>query len=368
MTYRSCIFSNFTPRPAPMPIVPSLFKHYYLNKNVSATGNGDRSTPFKSFADYKTLAMSMNLNQQVILEIDDADYYDDIIIENISALSENLFVYAPFATAQDIRFNYTGQPTNVFLEKSQVVIGHIYGNVIMSKESTLICIGEVGTGANGSGGSAANTASTAITFDNRSSLEDMYLELNVFSGTLDFSGIGNDTGTLHLFINNWDPTSLINALATLPDASANAPGKLHIFGQVEGEVFPKQYPMFNYQGGFPTHFDTLSTSLTAGDYTLTLECSDVFNLKTISSIALSREVGVGGASVLVTLPATNMQVNNNRISVTITITAANITELTATQFAGQELQLAVNFRLHYYDGQTNVDVMNSNIHFFPVVT
>ena len=366
MTFRNCQFSNhFTPSPTPMPTLPASFHHYYLNKNVTTAGSGTQEDPFRTFSEYRTFAQGANLSQQVVIEIDDADLQEDFIIESISALSENLFIYAPFASVNNIRFNYTGSPSTIFLEKSQVVVGHIYGNIVMSKESFLTCTGECGTGQNGS--MSGGTVSTAITFDNRESLDEMYLNLNVFRGTIDFSGIGDNLGTLHMNINDWDEAALRTALGTLPDASAGATGGLRLTGSVEGQLFPREYPIFKYVEGFPTNIPVMA-NLATGVYTLVFECTDIFNLKGINFVTLSRSVGVDDMLTSSNAMATSHSFSNNRVSVNITITPEIVRDLSGSAFNGEELQIALNYRLHYYEGQTNHDIQNSNIHFVPVGT
>ena len=362
MTYNFCLpYRRGAVTPPIMFMIPATHQSFYINKNVPTNGNGfSIETPWQTFGDYQSYAMTNNLRNLVVLNINDADYYENAIIEDISALSENLCVNAPYATFNDIRFDYTGQVPNTFLEKSCVVAGHIRGNVVLSRESFLICTGEAGTGGNGAAvpsGTAA--ASTTITLDQRNDVNDVYLDLNVFRGSIDFTT--NHNADVHLNINDWEDASLVAALGTLPDAQNGERNQVIIAGDVEGKTFPRPHLILEHDTGLPSRITSIAGSeanpmhFPTGDLRITLLTNDVFNVKSVTELHLAVSDQSGTRIAFVTVSATNFTKNDNQIGFSANIANASFLDALNTSNVNTfPIEVGAEVEFLYDNGRTNV--------------
>lgn len=362
MTYNFCLpYRRGAVVPPKMFMIPATHQSFYINKNAATNGNGfSVETPWQTFGDYQSYAMTNNLQNLVVLNINDADYYNDLSIESVSALSENLCIHAPFATFNDIRFDYTGQPTGTYLEKSCVRAGHIRGDIVLSRESFIFCNGEVGTGENGAAvpsGTAA--ASTAMTFDQRGDLNDVYIEFNVFRGSIDFSSPHN--GNIHLYIDDWEDASLVTALGTLPDAQANETNRITIAGEVEGRSFPRRSQILQLDTGLPSRITSINGSesnplhFPTGDLSIAVLSNDSFNVKSVVNLHLATLGQSGERDTLLSFPATGFSKDENQLMFNVNIAdAAALAAINTSQVQNQPIQIGAEVELLYDNGQTNV--------------
>ncbi len=357
MTYTFCLpFRTGVQPPPAMLMIPDTFQSYYINNQAPTNGDGlSIDSPWQNFTDYKSYATTNNIRNFAVLNIADAGWYGNLSVEDVTALSENILINAPFATFGSVNFNFTGQPTNVFLEKSTIIAGHIRGNIVLSKESFLFCEGEVGTGGNGSAVPVGTpAASTRITFDNRADLNDIYLSLNIFRGSIDFSTSNN--GKIHIFVRDWiDNSTLTTSLATLPDASKNATNRIRISGRIEDRTFPRPEPILALNTGLPARITGVTTGtepFPTGTITLSLFCNDTFNVVNISHLLISNYSRNGARTNTSTVTAGAFSKTEDLLSSTIQINQN--TNLTPLGSGIATLQIGVRLVLLYDDGQTNV--------------
>ncbi len=371
MSYVFCLPYNrnaITPtpiNPADPSMIPNTFQSYYLNKNVDAVGDGQTiATPFKTFADYKQYALTNHLMNEVVLNINDADWYGDVKVVDISALSENITVNAPFATLNNVNFNNTGIKEGdsiVFIEKSTIIAGHVWGNIVLSVNSALYVIGDVGTGANGAPNPTPNMpASTILSFDNGTvTLGSVLVSLNAFKGSIDFSDI-TTTSDIAIYINQWtnngsNNTALKAALKTLPSTTSSL--SVNLIGQIDGMNFPRYIPSFHYKSGFPTYV-TINASLEK-TFNPVFYCSDTFNIESITACRFYRSSYEGTtetAQKSLDITPTSISIERSEISFTLAIASSDLAPITSASTGS--LFFEIDVVLRYFDGKRDVPLTN----------